>query len=205
MTASAEIPKDPRFGPPPRASEQGSYEDWLGVMEALRCGDRVALAKVSRLITGYLIRFRGRGLADDPCDDIRQDALLALSQSVQQGVLRDPKAFVAYAGAVVRNMLLVRARSEKRGLALAHRVRELRAVSVQVPCERELALRIDLERALRDLPERQRLVVDALYVRGLRYAEAAQELGMPLGTLKGLQVQGLAALRRALGIFEHEA
>ncbi len=172
-------------------------------MEALRHGDRVAFAKVSRLITGYLIRYRSPALADDPCDDVRQDALLALSQSVQQGSLRDPRAFVAYAGAMVRNMLLVRLRTEKRRVALAHRVRELRTVAATPQCERDLTLRLDLERALAELPERQRLVVEALYIRGLRYAEAAHELGIPLGTLKGLQVQGLIGLRRALGVGEH--
>ena len=205
MTASAQAPTGPRFGPPPGAAEQTSYEDWIDVMDALARGDRIAFAKVSRLITGYLIRYRSIALADDPCDDVRQDALLALSQSVNQGALRDPKAFVAYAGAMVRNMLLVRARTEKRSIALAHRIREVRAISGAPSCEREVALRLDLERALRALPERQRLVVDALYVRGLRYAEAARELGMPLGTLKGLQVQGLAGLRRALGVAEHDA
>jgi RNA polymerase sigma-70 factor (ECF subfamily) len=205
MTASAQAPSGPRFGPARTPAEQTSYEDWLGVMEALARGDSLAFAKVNRLITGYLIRYRSRALADDACDDVRQDALLALSQSVQQGTLRDPKAFVAYAGAMVRNMLLVRTRTEKRSVALAHRVREVRAISGAPPCERELALRLDLECALRALPERQRLVVDALYVRGLRYAEAARELGMPLGTLKGLQVQGLVGLRRAIGVGEHDA
>jgi RNA polymerase sigma factor (sigma-70 family) len=201
VTASLATPAaTPELATEPVA--QTSYEDWLDVMAELRDGDRVALAKVSRLITGYLARYRGRTLADDPCDDIRQDALLALTRSVQQGVLRDPKAFVAYAGAMVRNMVLVRIRTEKRGLALARRVREVRATSPGAPCEPELASKLDLERALRDLPERQRLVVDALYVRGLRYQEAADELGIPLGTLKGLQVQGLIRLRRALGVSE---
>ena len=205
MTASVHVPTGPKPEPPLRAAAPASYEDWLAVMEALRNGDRVALAKVSRLITGCLVRYRGRALADDACDDIRQEALLALSQSVQQGSLRDPRAFVAYAGAMVRNMLLVRVRSEKRRVALAHRVREIRAAAGSPPCEHEQSLRIDLERALDKLPERQRLVVEALYVRGLRYAEAAQELGMPLGTLKGLQVQGLVGLRRALGVGEQDA
>jgi RNA polymerase sigma-70 factor, ECF subfamily len=202
VTAFVQAPTEPRREPAPPATAPASYEDWLSVMEALRRGDRVALAKVSRLISGYLARHRGHGLADDPCDDIRQDALLALTQSVQQGSLRDPRAFVAYAGAMVRNMLLVRMRTEKRRGALAQRVRELRSVAPAPNCERELALRLDLERALDALPERQRLVVEALYVRGLRYAEAARELGIPLGTLKGLQVQGLIGLRRVLGVGE---
>ena len=202
MTASVQVPTGARFEPEPQATGQASHEDWLEVMAALRRGDRVAFAKVSRLISGYLIRFRSLGIGDDPCDDIRQDALLALSQSVEQGILRDPRAFVAYAGAMVRNMILVRLRTEKRGTALAGRVRELRAISAPPSCEREVALRLDLERALRELPDRQRLVVEALYVRGLRYAEAARELGMPLGTLKGLQVQGLIGLRRSLGLVE---
>jgi RNA polymerase sigma factor (sigma-70 family) len=204
VTASVQAPAGSRLGPPrePHAQAEPAYEDWLGVMQALERGDRIALARVNRLITGYLIRYRSYGIGEDPCDDIRQDALLALIQSVQQGVLRDPKAFVAYAGAMVRNMLTGRLRSEKRVYALARRVRETRAMSAPAPCERDVALRLDLEKAMRELPERQRLVVDALYVRGLRYAEAARELSIPLGTLKGLQVQGLIGLRRALGVLE---
>ena len=59
-------------------------------------------------------------------------------------------------------------------------------------------LLVDLERALASLPEKQRLVVDAVYLQGATYEDAARSLGMPLGTLKRMQTAGLRELRRVM-------
>ena len=64
--------------------------------------------------------------------------------------------------------------------------------------ERELLL--DLRRALRQLPPRQYRVLDEIYLRGRSYEETAELLGLPLGTVKRHQTQGLRALRELLGL-----
>ena len=170
-------------------------------MVGLGRGDRVALARTSRLVSGFLARYRNYAVTDDARDDVRQDALVALCQRAKSGALRDPRAFVSYTGAVVRNLLLARIRSEQRKgrfLAKLQLVRELGARSASRTADPDLQL--DLQRAFAGLDDKERLVLDALFVRGLSYADAAEELGLPLGTLKRIQVRGLRALREGMGL-----
>lgn len=53
------------------------------------------------------------------------------------------------------------------------------------------ALRLDLRDALAALDARQRGVVQAIYLEGRSYEDAAERLGLPLGTLKRLQTGAL--------------
>jgi RNA polymerase sigma-70 factor (ECF subfamily) len=61
------------------------------------------------------------------------------------------------------------------------------------------ARRVDLNRALLTLTNRQRDVVVLRYVADLSEAETAQALGCAPGTVKSHATRGLAALRAALG------
>jgi RNA polymerase sigma factor (sigma-70 family) len=63
------------------------------------------------------------------------------------------------------------------------------------------ALRADalaLQAAIRDLPEDQRLAVALVLVDGLSYAEAAQVMGVPAGTLTSRLVRGRQTLIQTL-------
>jgi RNA polymerase sigma-70 factor (ECF subfamily) len=55
-----------------------------------------------------------------------------------------------------------------------------------------------IEAALRELPEDQRLAVLLVLVEGLSYKEAAQALGVPIGTLTSRLARGREALATAL-------
>ena len=81
-------------------SPQG--EDWLELMERIRKGDPVALVRVTQLITGYLAR-AGAYEFRDAWDDVCQEVLIRLLRSASEGTIRDPRAFVGYAGTVTRN------------------------------------------------------------------------------------------------------
>ena len=50
------------------------------------------------------------------------------------------------------------------------------------------------------MPEREKNVIQAIYIQGHSYEEAAQQLGIPFGTLKRLQTQGLKLLRQKMQI-----
>ena len=50
------------------------HEDWLDTLDALQTGDRVALVKVTNVITGFLTRFRAYDRRDS-WDDVIQDVL----------------------------------------------------------------------------------------------------------------------------------
>ena len=64
--------------------------------------------------------------------------------------------------------------------------------------EHTLALRDQLERALARLPLEQRAVVVLVYYLDLPLADAAEALGIPLGTTKSRLNRATSALRAAL-------
>lgn len=61
-----------------------------------------------------------------------------------------------------------------------------------------MADHMDLDRALKTLPENQRICVVLCVAAGLSHAEAAGATGFPLGTVKSHVNRGVAALRKQL-------
>jgi RNA polymerase sigma-70 factor (ECF subfamily) len=59
------------------------------------------------------------------------------------------------------------------------------------------ALGIDVERLLGPLDEKYKIVLDYLYLKGYSQSEAAEALGIPLGTIK-------TRLRKAISILRDE-
>lgn len=183
-------------------------EDWGQILHSLQRGDRVALVKVTRVITGYLARFRAYDLRDS-WDDLVNDVLEALLKALRNGSIRDPQALVGFLGTITRNKLadFLERKSRPGGadaVGSPEVAEEIGAVIRDVVARDPDEL-IDLQRAMATLPEKERLVVEALYAEGRSYDEAAGRLGMPLGTLKRLQTQGLRNLRRSMGVVSRRA
>lgn len=61
-----------------------------------------------------------------------------------------------------------------------------------------IAEHMDLDRALKSLPENQRICVILCVASGLSHSEAAKATGFPLGTVKSHVNRGVAALRKQL-------
>jgi RNA polymerase sigma-70 factor (ECF subfamily) len=61
-----------------------------------------------------------------------------------------------------------------------------------------LHARMDVERALATLPEEQRLPIVLTDIEGMSLSDAAELLGIPLGTLKSRNSRGKAAMRKFL-------
>ena len=182
----------------------GKPEDWPAVLEAVRVGDRVALVKLTRLISGFLARYRAYEMRD-AWDDLIQDVLTSLLRSAQRDGIREPRAFVSYVGTAVRNKLLDFVAKQKRpGAADLEGDPETADATSQIArqrrAERPVDVYLDLQRSLDALPEKLRVVVEAIYINGYSYEEASRRLGIPLGTLKRLQTQGLRELRSAMGV-----
>ncbi|MCR9270237.1 MAG: RNA polymerase sigma factor [Henriciella sp.] len=57
---------------------------------------------------------------------------------------------------------------------------------------------LDLDRALRTLPENQRICVVLCVASGMSHSEASEATGFPLGTVKSHVNRGVAALRKQL-------
>jgi RNA polymerase sigma-70 factor (ECF subfamily) len=178
--------------------------DGLELLAALERGERVALVRITNVITGYLARYRAYEQRAH-WDDLIQDVLVGLIQASKRGAIRDHRAFTSYVGMVTRNKLvdLLRAGAKPGSPDQAGDPEVADAVS-DAPGERAERRHpdtlVDLERALLALSDKQRKVVEEVYVQGRSYEEAADRLGMPLGTLKRLQVEGLRELRARMGI-----
>jgi RNA polymerase sigma-70 factor (ECF subfamily) len=181
----------------------GAPENWPQVVLDMQAGDRAALVKLTRLIGGFLMRYRAYDVRDQ-WDDLIQEVLAALLRNLQNQALREPRALVNYVGVITRNKLFDLLDRQRRPGApdllgqpetAAEQSEELRERLETRPPD----VYVDLGRALAQLPEKLRAVVDAIYLQGFSYEEAATRLGVPLGTLKRLQNQGLRELRVQMG------
>lgn len=132
----------------------------------------------------------------DDADDAAQDAFLAAWRKIDQYDPRRP----------FRPWFLKIVANTARDLRRARRVRETRPLLPDVPSEEatpaqkteRLIVGEQIERALADLPERQRLAVIMFDVEGYPHADIADILGVPPGTVRSLVFHGRRALRKAL-------
>jgi len=159
-------------------------------------GDLDAFSELTAGLTSRLYAAARLILRDDErAADAVQDALLQAWLDIRG--LRDPERFDAWL-----HRLLVRAcyRAAKR-----HRTREIveiqvaaEADSVTPDAQRALAVRDQLERGFRRLTPEQRAVIVLRHYLGLSLAEAAEVLGIPLGTMQSRLNRATQAMRAAL-------
>ena len=111
--------------------------------------------------------------------------------------LRDPEAAPAYLRSVVCNLVRMRVRH----LQVARRHApspppDERSAESQVVLRED---QVEVVRALRALPERQREALVLRYWMDLKEAEVATAMGVTAGSVKVHTSRGMAALSRALG------
>ncbi len=169
--------------------------DWAAVLTRVIAGDRLALLQVARLVNGLLQRWSAYDFRDQ-WDDVVQDVVTAAALALREGRLREPAAALAYLLTTTRFKYVDRLRAhlrsgEREKLALGE------ALDLFEPRLGEDA-RLDLLRALAQLPEAERIALVAVYVEGWTYEEAAVQTGIPLGTLKRRLRDGLARLQQEL-------
>lgn len=144
----------------------------------------------------YSTAYNVLGNADDAADCVH-DALAR--------VWRSPKAYSRARGALrsfltvcVRNEAISRRRSQSRRLRLADRLAaepvEHDEIPTPDPVERDR-----LRTAMTQLPQEQRLPLQLAYYEGKTHTEIAQELQIPLGTIKSRIAIGMRKLAAALG------
>ncbi len=125
--------------------------------------------------------------------------LIALIRSARKGSIRDPRAFINYVGTTTRRKLIDHIdKSERPGAP--DKLGDLSAAetsdaALPRPPELQADVLLDLKTSLEGLDPPQRRVIEAVYLHGHRYEDAAKLLDLPLGTLKRLQTQGLKSLR----------
>lgn len=180
----------------------GPYEDWGAVMETLLHGDpndqQVAFVKLNSLISGFLVSLQAWDHRDH-WQDLQQTVLMKLVKSFGRGQLHESQAFVTYAQTITRNEFydLLTARGGPAAVA------EVAEQGEKEPRDEDTALAV--RSALSHLPAEQRRAIQAVYIEGRTYEEAAEATGIPLGSLKRYLQLGLGQLRLELaGALEEE-
>ena len=172
----------------------GAREDWIAIVDALVAGDRLAFAKVNRLISGFLAQLRAYEFRDE-WDDLRQEVVMSLVANARAGKLRDPEAFLGYVRIITRNKVVDRVKGARRRherSTVAWDDEAARAVGAAP----DPAAARELWAAVRDLPDEQQDVLDGIYRQGKTYQAVSDETGIPLGTMKRRLRDALVALRR---------
>lgn len=167
-----------------------------------REGDRDAFSELAARSIGRLTAVARMILRDEyAAQDAVQEALIEAWRSLPG--LREPDRFEAW----MRRLLV---RSCFKGLRRSKRVDavEIRLTPGDEPAiaGRELAFDIhdQLERGLAILPAEQRAVVVLVYYLDLPLADAAQAMGIPLGTTKSRLNRATQALRATIEADDRE-
>jgi RNA polymerase sigma-70 factor, ECF subfamily len=167
-----------------------------------RGGDRDAYSALAARSIGPLTGVARMILRDEhAAQDAVQDTFIEAWRSLPG--LREPDRFDAW-----MRRLLVRACFKG-----ARRTRRVGAVEIRLTpgdeptiegVERDLDLRDQLERGLARLSTEQRAVVVLVYYLDLPLADAAQAMGIPLGTTKSRLNRAISALRAAIEADDRE-
>lgn len=155
-------------------------------------GDRAAFGELVRR-HGSAVRalMRKMGANAALADDLAQDAFVSAFEQITE--FRGEGTFVAWVRKIAARAYARRLRRDRR-LDFA----------AEVPEQEDRAGgpsagdRIDLETAMRSLPEVERLCVSLCHGAGLSQSEIAAALNLPLGTVKSHVKRGLERLRARL-------
>jgi RNA polymerase sigma-70 factor (ECF subfamily) len=165
------------------------------LVEQARAGNEEAFASLARATGDRLLAIAYRILRDlGRAEDAVQQTLVIAWRELPR--LRDPDRFDAWL-----HRLLVNAcyREARRGRQWAANVRVL---SVDEPARLDdlasVAVRDQLERGFRRLPPEQRAIFVFHHYLGLTLPEIADQLGVPLGTVKSRLHYATNTLRAAL-------
>ena len=153
-------------------------------------GDADAFAELARRHRDRLwsVALRTMGDREEAADAV-QDALLSAYRRAD--TFRGDSAVTTWLHRIVVNACLDRIRRRT-----ARPTAPLAELDPPQPGDESAAaeLRIDVDRALAQIPEGQRLALVLVDMQGLPVADAAQILGVPEGTVKSRCARGRAAL-----------
>ncbi len=176
----------------PRAAPLASLHD-VELAALAAGGERNAYGELVRrhnAVVRALLRRMGAEAA--LADDLAQDAFLAGYERIAE--FRGEGAFVGWIKKIAARLYLKR---WKRRAALDP-VSDVEIEDAGSPGEADAVGRLDLDGALASLSASERLCVSLCYGAGLSHGEAAQTLGVPLGTVKSHVKRGMDKLKRRL-------
>lgn len=173
--------------------------DWRAQLEGIGAGDVACLARVRRLVTGQLMSMGAFSSSDSSWDDLAQEVIVRVWRSHRDQKIRDYRALPGFVRTMTRRAAIDRLRKTRRELPLEDERGETVEPEPTGEADRlEPAQRLLLQKALDILPEKQRAVIDRIYLKGMTYDEAAESLEMPRGSINRLQREAMQRLRKEL-------
>jgi RNA polymerase sigma-70 factor (ECF subfamily) len=156
-------------------------------------GQRAAFGELVRR-HGSAVRALVRRMGADAAmaDDVAQDACLVAFERISE--FRGEGSFQGWIKRIAARRYLRKWRKSIR-LDLTAETPEPAASSDRGP---DADLLLDLDEALKQLPQAERICVSLCYGAGFSHAEAAEALNTPLGTVKSHVKRGLDRLRERL-------
>jgi RNA polymerase sigma-70 factor, ECF subfamily len=166
-----------------RAAQRGCAESYVRLLDDIAASFRQLAAA----------DFRKFGLQASDADDVVQETLLAIH--LKRHTWRADRPFLPWLRAIARHKLIdVARRRRRRGEVPIEQVADSLPASPSGP-----DLSVPLERFLRELPQRQRQVVESLAVSGASVSETANKLKMTRGAVYVAFHRGIAALATKFG------
>lgn len=173
------------------------------LFSALKARDQTALATLydrhGRMVYGLSLKILKN---PQEAEDLTQEIFLALWKNAERNP--DCRHCVSYLVTMTRSRSIDKIRKRGRQLKLLERWgRSERTHESAIPLDHVLTgeRSEQVRDALTQLPEPQRAVIEMAYNQGLSQVEIAQQLQLPLGTVKTRTRQGLIKLRRLLTPF----
>jgi RNA polymerase sigma-70 factor (ECF subfamily) len=160
-------------------------------------GDHAAFSQLAAAAVGRLYRIAHLILRDgDLANDAVQNALIAAWQDIR--ALRDPDRFDGWLHRLTVRACYRMARTERHRAVTEMQLMPMHDLRSGDDDQRQLAVRDQLERGFRRLSTEERSVLVLHYYLDLPLAEAAEIMGIPLGTMKSRLNRATQALRAAL-------
>jgi RNA polymerase sigma-70 factor, ECF subfamily len=176
-------------------------ESDLLVLTALRQGDTNALAIIYDRYGTAVYRLALKILANTTeAEDLTQEVFLAFWRGVEKYDV-DRGTLVVFLLTITRSRALNRIKQQGSQQTLSQRVGNYLPRTASNPGMDSVTLTELRERmslALKELPTTQKQVLEMGYYQGKSQSEIAQELDLPLGTVKTRSRQGLLKLRQFL-------
>jgi len=155
--------------------------------KAAAAGDVAAFTALVRLHEAPVRRFLQRLLKGDGADDLAQEVFLKAWRMAAHW--RGDGSYKAWLMGIAWTSFLGFRREEGRRTA-----RDTNAFQSEYLSAPDANAALDLSRALKSLPDRERAAALLCYGEGYSHGEAAEIMGLPLGTLKSLVARARTAL-----------
>ncbi|MBI1189807.1 MAG: sigma-70 family RNA polymerase sigma factor [Tepidisphaera sp.] len=183
--------------PPVAEMQVGDAARDAALMKRFAAGDQQAFAMLARGYEAYLFGLaRGvLGRRDDLAQEAVQETWVRVIRGA--GAFRGESSFKTWVYRILVNRCLDISEREARQKRM--RIGVVEAGGAGYGVEESDARAEGLAGAIERLTVAQRVVVLLCYHRGLTHAQAAEVLGLPLGTLKSRLNAGLEALRGMMG------